>query len=75
MYKNRIREYRKEQGMRLEEMAKKIGISTGYLCHLEKGTRNNPSTQIMEKIAKALEKSVAETFFCGGDNKEIKRIK
>lgn len=42
MYKNEIRKYRKEIGMNLEEMAKKVGISTGYLCHLEKGTRKNP---------------------------------
>lgn len=68
MYNNRIREYRKEKGMKLEEMAQKIGISTGYLCHLEKGTRKNPSTEIMEKIAKALGKTVADIFFCGGDN-------
>lgn len=65
MYKNRIREYRKIEGMTLEEMAKKIGISVGYLCHLEKGTRKNPSTQIMEKVAVILGKNVAEIFFQG----------
>lgn len=66
MYKNRIREYRKEKGMNLEELAKKTGISTGYLCHLEKGTRQNPSTNIMENIAQILGKSITEIFF--GDN-------
>ena len=68
MYKNRIREYRKQKGLLLEEMAKTIGISTGYLCHLEKGTRKNPSTEIMEKISMVLERSVTEVFFSGGDN-------
>lgn len=63
MYKNKIRKYRKQIGMNLEEMAKKVGISTGYLCHLEKGTRINPSTQIMEDIAKTLGKTVTEIFF------------
>lgn len=63
MYKNKIREYRKIEGMTLEEMAKKVGISVGYLCHLEKGTRKNPSTQIMEKVAVILGKNVAEIFF------------
>lgn len=63
MYKNRIREYRKEKGMKLEELANKVGISIGYLCHLERGSRVNPSIQIMEKIAKILEKNVAEIFF------------
>lgn len=63
MYKNEIRKYRKEIGMNLEEMAKKVGISTGYLCHLEKGTRKNPSTKIMEDIAKTLGKTIIEIFF------------
>ena len=49
--------------MTLEEMAGKIGISVGYLCHLEKGTRRNPSTGIMEKVAKILDKNIAEIFF------------
>lgn len=63
MYKNKIRVYRKANGMKLEDMAKRVGISTGYLCHLEKGTRRNPSTKIMENIAKVLKKNVAEVFF------------
>ena len=63
MYKNRIRKYRKETGMNLEEMAQRVGISTGYLCHLEKGTRKNPSTKIMEDIAEILGKTITEIFF------------
>lgn len=63
MYHNKIREYRKKTGMKLEEMANKVGISTGYLCHLERGTRKNPSTEIMESISEVLEKTVAEIFF------------
>ena len=69
MYRNRIRKYRKEKGLNLVEMAKKVGISTGYLCHLEKGTRQNPSTKIMEKIANILGKTVAEIFFSGDNYK------
>lgn len=63
MYNNRIRKYRKESGMSLDEMAKTVGISTGYLCHLERGTRRNPSTELMEKIAKTLKKTIPEIFF------------
>jgi len=61
-------EYRKNKGLKLEEMAGMVGISTGYLCHLEKGNRKNPSTEIMEKISNTLEKTVTEVFFSGGDN-------
>lgn len=49
MYKNNIRKYRKEKGMKLGQMANKVGISIGYLCHLEKGTRNNPSIRHNDK--------------------------
>ncbi|MCI9016389.1 MAG: helix-turn-helix transcriptional regulator [Clostridia bacterium] len=63
MYHNNIKQYRKEKNMNLEQMAKRVGISTGYLCHLERETRKNPSTKIMGKIAEILEKSVVEIFF------------
>ena len=63
MYKNKIKETRKKQGLTLMGLAKKTGISAGYICHLEKGTRKNPSAQMMEKIASALNKSVQEVFF------------
>lgn len=63
MYKNKIKETRKEQGLTLIQLAQNTGISAGYICHLEKGTRKNPSAQMMEKIALALNKSVYELFF------------
>lgn len=63
MCKNRIEFIRKQKGMTLYKLANLSGISVGYLCHLEKGTRNNPSLEVMENISKALNKSVAEVFF------------
>lgn len=63
MYKNKIREIRMKKGLTLEYVSNVAGISVGYLCHLEKGTRANPSAQKMEKIAKALDESVATVFF------------
>lgn len=60
---NKIKEYREEKGMSAKELAKLVGISTGYLCHLEKGTRNNPSMEIMKKISFELDKSVLDVFF------------
>ena len=63
MYKNKIKETRKSQGITLMKLAEITGISAGYICHLEKGTRKNPSAQMMEKIASALNKSVYEVFF------------
>ena len=63
MYKNKIKEYRKKEKLTMKEVAEKSGISVGYLCHLEKGRRENPSTEVMEKISKALHKTIPEIFF------------
>ena len=63
MYKNRIREIRTEKGMTLEYLSRISQVSIGYLCHLERGTRRNPSMKIMEKISECLDKSVSEIFF------------
>lgn len=63
MYKNKINKYRKEKGLTLKELADRSGISAGYLCHLEKGNRDNPSTEVMENIAIVLNKSIPEIFF------------
>ena len=63
MYKNKIKKYRTDRGLTIKELAEKCGVSTGYICHLEKGTRDNPSTEVMENIAVVLRKSIAEIFF------------
>lgn len=61
--KNKIAIYRKHLNMTLSEMASKVGISPGYLCHLENGSRNNPSIRVMEKIACVLHSSISDIFF------------
>jgi XRE family transcriptional regulator of biofilm formation len=63
MNKNKIREYRLKKGMSLKELADKAEISAGYLCHLEKGTRANPSIKVIEKIANVLGKNISDLFY------------
>lgn len=63
MYHNQIRKIRQEKGMTLVKLSEMSGVSVGYLCHLEKGSRKNPSVVIMEKISKSLNKSITEIFF------------
>lgn len=63
MYYNKLKEFRQEKGMTLEDLATKAGVSAGYLCHLENGSRQHPSIEMMEKIAKALDKTIFEIFF------------
>ncbi len=64
---NNIIKIRKEIGYSLFELAETIGISVGYMSHLEKGNRKNPSYHIMKKIALKLNRSIEEIF---DDNEE-----
>ena len=63
MKSNHLKEIRKSKGITLSKLADLSGVSAGYLCHLEKGSRTNPSMEIMNKIAEALNKSITEIFF------------
>ena len=63
MYINKIKKIRNEKGITLEKLANLAGISPGYLCHLERGNRKNPSIEVMNNISNALNKSIAEVFF------------
>ena len=49
--------------MTLKDLADRVGISVGYLSHLETGSRDNPSKDVMERIAWALDSSIPEIFF------------
>ncbi len=59
---NRIKEIREEEGITQYTLAKMSRLSVGYICHLEKGTRGNPSYNTMIKISSALKRKVKEVF-------------
>ena len=63
MYETKLRKYRKERGLTMSELADLTGVSVGSICHLENGTRSNPSIETMEKISQVLNKSILEVFF------------
>ena len=60
--KNNIKKIRTEKQMTLLELSRLTGISVGYLCHLERGSRSNPSLDKMEKISKALNEKISKVF-------------
>lgn len=62
---NNIKELREKQGISQERLAELSHLSVGYICHLEKGSRKNPTYKTMEKISKALNKEIAEVFKTG----------
>lgn len=63
MYDNKLKMLREEKGLTMAELSELSGVSVGYICHLERGSRKNPSISTMEKIANALNKSILEIFF------------
>ena len=49
-----VQELRTKNEMSQRELAKKAGVSDGYIAHLESGLRKNPSLAVLKRIAKAL---------------------
>lgn len=54
MFGKYIYTIRKEQGYTLSQLAERVGISKSYLSNIERELKQNPSIQVMEKIAMAL---------------------
>jgi transcriptional regulator with XRE-family HTH domain len=52
--------HRRAAGLRREELAMLAGISVDYITRLEQGRASNPSTQVVEALARALRLSRAE---------------
>lgn len=57
----KIRQLRKEKGMTLGELAQRAECAKSYLSDIERGVRDNPSIQFIEKIAGVLQ--VPTDFF------------
>lgn len=60
---NRVKEYREKEQMTQEELAQKAEVSRNTISAIETGTNTNVTYEVMEKIAKALNKKVATLFF------------
>lgn len=65
-----LKNIRKNKGITLNELASATGLNAGYLCHIERGTRTNPSKDTMEKIASALGRTVSEVFYSEDEHNE-----
>ncbi len=59
----KIREFRNEIKMSQDELAKKSGVSRTIISGLESGTLTTTTTDTLLKIAKALNRKVADIFF------------
>ncbi|MFS0592037.1 helix-turn-helix domain-containing protein [Cytobacillus horneckiae] len=54
MLGNNIAEIRKRKGMTMTELAEKAGIAKSYLSSIERNVHQNPSINVIEKIAMVL---------------------
>lgn len=61
-----IRKKRMERGLSARELARRSGVSQPYLSQLENGKNENPSIEILKKLAKALNISYVELMAIAG---------
>ena len=55
MIGNHIAKIRKSKGFTLSELADKSNVSKSYLSNIERNLNQNPSIQVLEKIAHVLQ--------------------
>ena len=55
MIGNNIKKVREAKGLGLNQLAKLAGVNASYLSALERGEKKNPSTQLINKLSKALQ--------------------
>ena len=60
----RVREERRRLDLTQEELAERVGLSTNYIAHLERGSRG-ASLQTLEQVAGVLDVPVASLFVAG----------
>lgn len=60
---NRIKEFREKKKLSIYKLAKLTGLTPSYISNLENEHKTNPTKDVMEKIAVALEQTVPEIFY------------
>ncbi len=60
--KNNIKQFRKQAGLRQEDMATELGVSRQTIIAIE-NNKYNPTLELAMKIAKLLHLAVEDIFF------------
>lgn len=58
MIGDRIKQLRAQKGYSITELAELAGVSKSYLSYIERNVHNNPSLQVLTKIAAQLDTSL-----------------
>ncbi|WP_053361583.1 helix-turn-helix domain-containing protein [Bacillus sp. FJAT-27251] len=68
MVGEKIKRYRLEKMYSITELAEKAGVSKSYLSYIERGIQENPSMQVLSRLARTLGVTVEELM--GDDSQE-----
>ncbi|WP_026703310.1 helix-turn-helix domain-containing protein [Salibacterium aidingense] len=60
MIGQKIRSYRRKKGLSLSELSKQVDISKSYLSYIERNVKQNPSIEVLKKIAVVMDITVEE---------------
>ncbi len=56
----RIKELREASGITRTELGRRANVTRAYVSSIESGTRNNPSLDVLRRLAEALKTDVSE---------------
>lgn len=62
MLGDNIKQLRENKNLSINSLARRCSMSPGYLSDLEKGKKENPSLDTLEKIASELDTTVQQLF-------------
>jgi len=65
---------RAARGVSQQELATRIEVKPSYISMLERGERRNPSTDVISKIARALDLPVPLLVLLGSDTGDLNLI-
>lgn len=68
-----IKNLRKQKNLTLLELSNKSDLSTTYLSDIENNKLDNCSTQVLEKIADALNVNIKDLFYSKFDIEDLKQ--
>lgn len=60
---NKLKDFRQDKKWSQEKLSKESGVSRNTISSIENGTNVNVTRDVMEKLAKALDKKATTIFF------------
>lgn len=68
-----IKNIRERKSLTIYKLSKLTGINRAYLTQLENNKKFNPTMQILDKIANALDVNIKQLFYCLDEIETLKK--